>query len=115
MFDPVYLSAFITIPVLGIFLSSIFTIFIQNKKFLIIEQLGSVLIFLTNIILIVIIALGFGIGADVPSPISDFLSINLTSLLILILVQLVFFFISMFSLKYLCYQIIYLYYSFVGN
>ncbi len=101
MFDPIFLSIFIVLPVVGIFLSSIFTIFIQNKKFLILEQLVSVLLFFSNVILILIMALSFEVGANVPSTLSDFFSINLVSLMILILVEVVFFFISMFSLRYI--------------
>lgn len=101
MFDPLILSVFIMIPILGILLSSVFTIFIQSKRLLIIEQLGSILIFFSNVILIFIMALSFGIGANIPSTISDYFSINLLSLMVLVLVQLVFFLVSVFSLRYI--------------
>ena len=69
MFDPIILSIFMFVPVLGILISSLFTFFIQNQKLLIVEQITSVGFFFCNVIIIGIMVISFGRGVDMPSSI----------------------------------------------
>ena len=101
MLNSMLLSVFIFVPVIGIFLASIFTMFVKNTKFLIIEQIGSIFVSLSNLALIFIMAFSFEKGMNLPSTLTGLFSINLFSLVILLLVQIVFLIVSLFSLKYI--------------
>ena len=101
MIDPVFLSLFIILPLIGSFISSFFATFIQNKKYLIFNQSGAILILLADLLLIGYISLKFGPSSPLAFSYSSYFSINSFSLLILILVQIVFLFVGVFSLKYI--------------
>jgi formate hydrogenlyase subunit 3/multisubunit Na+/H+ antiporter MnhD subunit len=95
------LNLFIVIPFIGMMLSSIYTMFIKNAKLIIFEQIGSVCLFLLNLIIILFIFFDFRKGQILYSTNNDIVRINYLSLFLLILVQIIFLLVSIYSLSYI--------------
>lgn len=100
MIDPVILSAFILLPLIGTFISSVFATFVQ-KKFLFFNQFLVVLVALLDLFLIGFIASNFVTENTLIPSISSLFSFSNFSILVLILVQFVFLVVVIFSLKYI--------------
>ena len=101
MINPIILSLFIILPLVGSFISSFFATLIPNKKYLIFNQSSAVLILLADVVLAGYMSLEFIPGSTLTFSMSSFFSVNSFSLLVLILVQVVFFLVSIFSTKYI--------------
>ena len=101
MFDGIIVSLFMLVPVVGIFISSLFTMFLKNTKLLIIEQFGSVSLFLLNMILIIFMLISLNQNEEISSTLSSLFSITIIKGLILLLVQFVFTLVAIYSISYI--------------